>query len=87
MILSKEFFSKHQKKEDISPQIINLDDTEVLSSDFPGLSPASLTSGAFASSLASTASKAQFPQKLPDPDGLIINGTKITTTGNFLWNG
>ena len=24
---------------------------------------------------------------LPDPDGLIITGTKITNTGKFLWNG
>ena len=53
-------------------------------------STASLTSVASAASatlLASTASKAQFPQKLPDPYGLIITGTKITNTGNFLWNG
>ena len=47
---------------------------------------ASLTSAASATSLASTASKAQFPQKIPYPDGLIITGTIITNTGNFLWN-
>ena len=34
-----------------------------------------------------TASKALFSQKNPDPDGLIITGTKITNTGHFLWNG
>ena len=50
-------------------------------------SAASLTSAASATLLASTASKAQFPQKLPDPYGLIITRTKITNTGNFLWNG
>ena len=45
------------------------------------------TSAASATSLASTASTALFPQKnLPDPDCLIINGFKMTTTGHFLWN-
>ena len=28
-----------------------------------------------------------WPQKRPDPDGLIITGTKMTNTGNFLRNG
>ena len=28
-----------------------------------------------------------FLKKLPDPDGPIITDTKITNTGNFLWNG
>jgi hypothetical protein len=51
------------------------------------ISPASLTSAASATSLASTASKSQFLQKTFDPDGLIITGTKTTITGNFLWNG
>jgi hypothetical protein len=47
-----------------------------------------LTSAASATSLASTASKAHFFQKkTPDPDGLTITGSKITNTGNFLWNG
>ena len=31
--------------------------------------------------------KPNFLKKLPDPDGLIITCTKITNTGNFLWNG
>ena len=51
----------------------NLDDSGVLSSDFPGprTSAASLTSSASATSLASTASKALFHQKkLPDPGKL-----------------
>ena len=40
MILSKICFFKTSKESDISPQIIefkNLEDSEVLSSDFPGL--------------------------------------------------
>ena len=43
----------------------NLDDSEVLSSDFPGprTSAVSLTSSASATSLASTASKALFHKK------------------------
>jgi hypothetical protein len=46
-------------------------------------SSASLTSAASAISLAPTASKYQFPQKIPDPDDLIITGTKRTNTGHF----
>jgi hypothetical protein len=42
-----------------------------------------LTPAASATSLASTASTALFPQKLPDPDGLIINGIKMTNSGPF----
>ena len=34
----KTIFFKTSKENDNSPQIINLEDTEVLSSDFPGLS-------------------------------------------------
>ena len=65
MILSKSFFFKTLKKNYISPQIIefkNLEDSEVI---FQALetSPASLTLAASATSLASTASKAQFSQK------------------------
>ena len=40
MILSKKIKFQNIKKSDISPQIIefkNLEDTEVLNSDFPGL--------------------------------------------------
>ena len=40
MILSKKIFFKTSKESDISPQIIKLknqEDSEVLSSDFPGL--------------------------------------------------
>ena len=50
--------SKHQYKAEFK----NLDDSEVLSSDFSGLrtSAASLTSLASATSMASTASKALF---------------------------
>ena len=49
-------------------------------------SAASLTSAASATSLASTASTALFPQKIPDPEGLISNDMKMTNTGPFLWN-
>ena len=56
----KKCFSKHQNKVEFK----NLDDSEVLSSDFPGprTPAASLTSSASATSLASTASKALFHQ-------------------------
>ena len=65
MILSKIFFFKNSEESDISPQIIefkNLEDSAVI---FQALetSPASLTLAASATPLASTASKAQFPQK------------------------
>ena len=61
----KIFFFKTSEESDISPQIIefkNLEDSVVI---FQALetSPASLTSVALATSLASTASKAQFTQK------------------------
>ena len=59
MIISEKYnFSKHQYKAEFK----NLDDSEVLSSDFSGLrtSAASLTSLASATSTASTASKALF---------------------------
>ena len=59
MIISKNLNSlKHQNKAEFK----NLDDSEVLSSDFSGLktSAASLTSSASATSTASTASKALF---------------------------
>ena len=54
-------FSKHQNEDEFK----NLDDSEVLSSDFSGprTSAASLSSSASATSLASTASKALFHQK------------------------
>ena len=69
MILSKDFFFQNIKKSDSSSQINkfkNKDDSEVFSSDFQALetSPASLTSVAYASSLASTASKVEFPQEI-----------------------
>ena len=31
--------------------------------------------------------KPYFTKKIPDPDGWIIPGTKMTNTGLFLWNG
>ena len=57
----KKVFSKHQNKDEFN----NLDDSEVLRSDFSGprTSAASLTSSASVTLLASTASKALFHQK------------------------
>ena len=62
--------------------------TEVLNCDFPGIrnlfSPIDLSG---LCNLTGLNSKCQFPQKNSDPDGLVITGTKITNTGDFLWNG
>ena len=57
----KNFFSKHKYKADFKC----LDDSEVLSSDFPGLktSAASMTSVASTASMASMTSTASFHQK------------------------
>ena len=54
-------FSKHQNKSDIR----NLDDSEVLINDFPGIktSAASMTSSASTASMASTTSEALFYQR------------------------
>ena len=67
---------------------MNIDDSEVLSSDFSGLrtSVASLTSLASATSMASTASKAFFTKEHRGPDSWIIPGTKMTNTGPFSLN-
>ena len=46
-------------------------------------SAVSWTSAASATSLASTASTVYFLTKHPDPDGLIINHTKMTNSGHF----
>jgi hypothetical protein len=83
------FFSKHQNEMILVFKILNSRTWKTLKSSvviFQALktSSASLTSAASAISLASTASKCQFPQKNPDPDDLIITGTKITNTGHFL---
>ena len=61
IFLRNVFFSKHQNKAEFA----NLDEFKILSSDFSGLriSTASLTSSAFSTSLASTASKIPFHQK------------------------
>ena len=57
----KNFFSKHTNRAEFN----DMDDSEVLSSDFPGLrtSAASMTSTASTTSMASMASKASFHQK------------------------
>ena len=60
----KLFFSKHQNKAEFK----NLDDTEVLSSDFPDL----------------RTSAASFHQnKITDSDGWIISGTKMTNNSLY----
>jgi hypothetical protein len=63
MILLKTFFfSKHPNK----AEFYDMDDSEVLHSDFPGLiiSAASMTSTASRTSMASMASTASFHQKI-----------------------
>jgi hypothetical protein len=61
LILTKFAFLKHQSK----AKFKNLDDTEVISSDFPDLrtSEASMTSKASTASVASMTSTASFHQK------------------------
>ena len=83
MILPKTFsFQNIQNKAEFK----NLDDSEVLSSDFPDLrtSAASVTSTASTASVASMTFTASFHQKNTNPDGWIIPGTKMTNTGPFL---
>ena len=85
MILpQKNFISKRKNKAEFKC----LDDSEVLSCDFPGLktSAASMTSVASTASTASMTSTALFHQNFTDPDGLIIPSTQMTTTNPFLWN-
>ena len=66
-----------------------LDDSEVLSSGFPGLktSAASMTSVASTASMASMTSTASLHQKITNPDDLIIPSTQMTITSPFYWNG
>ena len=89
MILSKIFLPKHQNKAILVLKLMSSRTWTTLKSSaviFQALetSPASLISASSAISLASTTSKAQFPQKnLPGFDGLIITGTNLNITGNF----
>ena len=82
MIPLKKWFSKHQNK----AKFKNLDDSRVLSSNFPGLriSAASMTSTASVASMTWTAS---FHQFFIQPDGWIIPSTQMTNTSPFFWNG
>ena len=50
-------------------------------------SAASMTSTASTISIASLTSTASIHQKIADPDGWILPGTKMTNNGPFLWNG
>ena len=79
IILQKNIFSKHQNKAEFK----NLDDSEVLSSDFPDLR----TSAASVTSAASMTFTASFHQKNTAPDGWILPGNQMTNTAPFLWNG
>ena len=62
-----------------------LDDSEVVSSDFPGLktSAASMTSVKSTASMTSTASF--YHKRITHPDGLIIPGTKMTNSISVEW--
>ena len=71
MILPQKTFFQNKNKAEFKC----LDDSEVLSSGFPGLSAASMTS------------TTSFHQKNTDPDDLIIPSTQMTNTSPFLWNG
>ena len=64
----------------------NLDDSKVISSDFPGLRTYA-ASMASTTSVASMTFTASFHHKNTSPDGWILPGNKITNTGPFLWNG
>jgi hypothetical protein len=70
-------------------ELKNLDDFEVLSSNFPGLRTwaASLTSRASATSMASSTSTLLFQQRSSWLWFWIIPGNKINNTGASLWNG
>ena len=81
----KNIFSKHQTKAEFK----NLDDSEVLSSDFPGLktSAVSMASTASTTSVASMTSATSFHEKNNAPDGWILPGNQMTNIGPFLWKG
>ena len=66
-----------------------MDDSEVLSSDFPVLKifAASMTSVASTASMASMTLTASFHQNTTDPDGMFIPSTQKTNTSPFLLNG
>ena len=69
----KTFFSKNKNKAEFNC----LDDSEVISSYFPGLK----------TSAASMTSVEYFIKKSTDYDGLIIPSTQMTNSSPFLWNG
>ena len=81
----KYFFSKHQNKAEFK----NPDYSEVHRSNFPGLgtSAASLPHWPLQPHWPQQPPQPNFIKALPDFDGWIIPGTKITNTVPFLWNG
>ena len=81
MILQKNNFRTSNKAE-----FKNLDDSEFLSSDLPGLRT-SMASMASTTSMASMTFTASFHQKNAAPAGWMLPGNQMTNTGPFLWNG
>jgi hypothetical protein len=83
--IKKIFFSKNQNK----AKFKILDDSEVISSEFPGLktSAVSMASTASTTSLASMTSTTSFHEKNNAPDSWILPGNQMTNIGPFLWNG
>ena len=78
-------FSKHQNK----PESKNLDDTEVLDSDFSGLitSVASLTSSPLQPHWPHRPRQPYIIKEILDPDEWIIPDTKLTNNCPYLLNG
>ena len=78
-------FSKHQ----IKAEIQNLDDSEVLINDFPGIrtSAASTTTRPLQPQWPQQPLKPYFIKELPDLDDWIVPGTKMTNADPFLLNG
>ena len=78
-------FSKHQNEDDIK----NLDESEVLSSDFQTLEllQPHWPHRPLQPHWPLQPQKPYFTKKLPAPNDLFIPGTKMFNTGPFLWNG
>ena len=86
MILPKKnFFSKHK----IKAEFKCLDDSEVLSSDFPGLKPLQPQWPQWPQQpqwLQWPKQQPHFIKKFTDPDDFIIRSTQMTNISPFLWN-
>ena len=90
MILSKKvFFSKHQNKVILFLKLLNSRTKTTLKSSvviFQTLET-SLQLRPLQPHWPQQPLKPNFLKKVPDHDGLIINGNKITNNGDCLWNG